>query len=73
MNELDICNIRLADFDDNFNKTRQSASDVILQEGGQIYCYSDVSQKITSKLAEARHRDPYNLLLLIPINNKTNL
>ena len=30
MNKLDIRNIRLADFNDNFNKTRQSASDVIL-------------------------------------------
>ena len=29
MNKLDIRNIRLADFDDDFNKTRQSASDVI--------------------------------------------
>ena len=45
MNELDIRNIRLADFDDNFNKTRQSASDVILQEGGRSYRYSDASQK----------------------------
>ena len=52
MNELDIHNIRLADFDDNFNKTRQSASDVILQEGGRSYHYSDASQKITSELAE---------------------
>jgi hypothetical protein len=30
MNELDIRNIRLADFNDNFNKTRQTALDVIL-------------------------------------------
>ena len=45
MNELDIRNIRLADFNDNFNKTRQSASDVILQEGGRSYRYSDASQK----------------------------
>ena len=37
MNELDIRNIRLADFDDNFNKTCQSASDVIEQEGGRPY------------------------------------
>ena len=35
MNELDIRNIRLADFDNNFNKTRQSASDVIEREGGR--------------------------------------
>jgi hypothetical protein len=33
MNELDIRNICLADFDNNFNKTRQSALDVILQFG----------------------------------------
>ena len=45
INELDIHNIRLADFDDDFNKTRQSASDVILQEGGRSYCYSDASPK----------------------------
>ena len=45
INELDIRNIRLADFDDDFNKTRQSASDVILQEGGRSYRYSDASQK----------------------------
>jgi hypothetical protein len=55
MNELDIRNIRLADFNDNFNKTRQSASDVILQEGGRSYRYSDASQKkITSELAEVK-------------------
>jgi hypothetical protein len=35
MNKLDICNIRLADFVDNFNKTRQSASDVIERKGGR--------------------------------------
>ena len=45
MNELDIRNIRLADFNNNFNKTRQSALDVILQEGGRSYRYSDASQK----------------------------
>ena len=33
MNELDIRNIRLADFGYNFNKTRQTLSDVILQFG----------------------------------------
>jgi len=42
MNKLDIRNIRLADFTDNFNKTRQRFSDVILQ-GGRSYCYSDDS------------------------------
>jgi len=34
----------LADFVHNFNKTRQTLSDVILQ-GGRPYRYSDVSQK----------------------------
>jgi len=31
MNKLDIYNLRLADFAYNFNKTRQTLSDVILQ------------------------------------------
>ena len=53
MNELDIRNIRLADFDDNFNKTRQSASDVIEREGGRSYCYSDASPK-KSRLSSLR-------------------
>ena len=35
MNELDIRNIRLADFSHNFNKTRQTLLDVILQFGRQ--------------------------------------
>jgi len=43
MNELDIRNIRLADFANNFNKTRQRFLDVILQEGGRSYCYSNAS------------------------------
>ena len=50
MNELDIRNIRLADFDDNFDKTRQTLSDVILQEGDG---YSDASQK-KSRLSSLR-------------------
>ena len=33
MNELNIHNLRLADFGYNLNKTRQTLSDVILQEG----------------------------------------
>ena len=45
MNELDIRNLRLADFSHNFNKTRQRFSDVILQEGRRRSCYSDASQK----------------------------
>jgi len=34
MNELDICNVRLADFGHNLNKMRQTLSDVILQGDG---------------------------------------
>ena len=52
MNKLDIRNLRFADFVDDFNKTRQRFSDVILQEGRRPYRYSDASQKITSELAE---------------------
>ena len=52
MNKLNIRNLRLADFGHNFNKTRQRFSDVILQEGGRLYRYSDASQKIASKLAK---------------------
>ena len=52
MNELDIRNIRLADFDDNFNKTRQSLSDVILQEGDGPTVIPTLAKKITSELAE---------------------
>jgi hypothetical protein len=62
MNELDISNIRLADFNNDFNKTRQSASDVILQEGGRCYRYSDASQKITSELAEVTMKSRLSLL-----------
>ena len=53
MNELDIRNLRLADFVHNFNKTRQRFSDVILQEGGRSYRYSDASQK-KSRLSSLR-------------------
>jgi len=44
MNKLDIRNLRLVDFGYNFNKTRQTLLDVILQ-GGRSYRYSDASQK----------------------------
>ena len=57
MIKLNIRNLRLADFVHNFNKTRQRFSDVILQEGGRSYCYSDASQKkITSELAEVSRK-----------------
>ena len=36
MNKLDIRNLRLADFGYNLNKTRQTLSDVILQEGDGV-------------------------------------
>jgi hypothetical protein len=45
MNKLDIYSLYLSDFAYAFNKTRQTASDVILQEGGRPYRYSDASQK----------------------------
>jgi hypothetical protein len=44
MNELNIRNIRFTDFAYAFNKTRQSASNVIEREGGRPCCYSDASQ-----------------------------
>jgi len=53
MNKLDICNLHLVDFGYNFNKTRQRFSDVILQEGGRSYYYSDASQK-KSRLSSLR-------------------
>jgi hypothetical protein len=53
MNKLDIRNLRLADFAYVFNKTRQRFSDVILQEGGRSYHYSDASQK-KSRLSSLR-------------------
>jgi len=53
MNELNIRNLCLVDFSYNFNKTRQTLLDVILQEGGRSYYYSDVSQK-KSRLSSLR-------------------
>ena len=52
MNKLDIRNLCLADFGHNFNKTRQSASDVILQEGDGVAVIPTLAKKITSELAE---------------------
>ena len=53
MIKLNLRNLRLADFVHNFNKTRQRFSDVILQEGGRSYRYSDASQK-KSRLSSLR-------------------
>ena len=52
MNKLDIRNLRLADFGHNLNKTRQSLSDVILQEGDGPTVIPTLAKKITSELAE---------------------
>ena len=52
MNELDIRNLRLADFVHDFNKTRQRFSDVILQEGDGPTVIPTLAKKITSELAE---------------------
>ena len=52
MNKLDIRNLRLADFGYNLNKTRQSLSDVILQEGDGPTVIPTLAKKITSELAE---------------------
>ena len=51
MNKLDICNLRLADFVHDFNKTRQRFSDEILQ-GDSPTVIPTLAKKITSKLAE---------------------
>ena len=55
MNELDIRNLRLADFVHDFNKTRQRFSDVILQEGDGPTVIPTLAKKITSELAEVRY------------------
>ena len=52
MNKLDIYNLHLADFGHNFNKTRQTLSDVILQEGSGVAVIPTLAKKITSELAE---------------------
>ncbi len=56
MNKLDIYNLHLADFGHNLNKTRQTLSDVILQEGDGPTVIPTLAKKITSKLAEVRKR-----------------
>ena len=45
MNELDIRNLCLADFGHNLNKTRQTLSDVILQEGDGIAVIPTLAKK----------------------------
>jgi hypothetical protein len=51
-----IRNIRLADFAHNFNKTRQTLSDVILQEGDGVAVIPTLAKKITSELAEVNYQ-----------------
>ena len=41
-------------FGHNFNKTRQTLSDVILQEGDGVAVIPTLAKKITSELAEVR-------------------
>jgi len=52
MNELNIRNLRLADFTYAFNKTRQKFLDVILQKGSGVAVIPTLAKKITSELAE---------------------
>ena len=54
MIELDIHNLCLADFVYRFNKTRQTLSDVILQEGDGVAVIPALAKKITSELAEVK-------------------
>ena len=54
MNELNIHNLRLADFGHNLNKTRQRLLDVILQEGDGPTVIPTLAKKITSELAEVK-------------------
>ena len=63
MNELNIRNLRLADFGHNFNKTRQRFSDVILQEGDGVAVIPTLAKKITSELAEVTSGAPFGFLL----------
>ena len=58
MIELDIHNLCLADFVHRFNKTRQTLSDVILQEGDGVAVIPALAKKITSELAEVRQDHP---------------
>ena len=56
------------DFSYNLNKTRQTLSDVILQEGDGVAVIPTLAKKITSELAEARivvPKDaPYQMLYI---------
>ena len=52
MNELDIRNLRLADFGHNLNKTRQTLSDVILQFGDGVAVIPTLAKK--SRLSSLR-------------------
>ena len=54
MSKLDIRNLCLVDFGYNLNKTRQTLSDVILQEGDGPTVIPTLAKKITSELAEVR-------------------
>ena len=68
MIKLDIRNLRLPDFVHRFNKTRQTLSDVILQEGDGVAVIPTLAKKITSKLAEVKivvpKDTPYQMLYI---------
>jgi len=70
MNELNIRNLRLADFAYAFNKSCQRFSDVILQEGSGVAVIPTLAKKITSELAEVMARMlawPAYLLITLPL------
>ena len=58
MNKLDIRNLRLADFGHNLNKTRQSLSDVILQEGDGLTVTVACKRSVKNRQAARRALPP---------------
>ena len=72
MNKLDIRNLCLADFGHNLNKTRQTLSDVILQEGDGPTVIPTLAKKITSELAEVNKIILKNVLNKLLVRLKIN-
>jgi len=72
INKLDIYKIRLADFSYNFNKTRQTLLDVILQGDG-VAIIPTLAKKITSELVEVtwdpRKRDTVSVRDIIAVTS----
>ena len=71
MSKLDIRNLCLVDFGYNLNKTRQTLSDVILQEGDGPTVIPTLAKKITSELAEVRMNVPGDAPLHGPLTLRT--